>query len=198
MQHPYAWCVHIYYAASICLMCPYLLCSIHMLDMSIFTIQHPYAWCAYIYYAASICFMCPYLRCSIHMLDVSIFPMHSIHINGLAFRGDSTFQIVASAWKWRIYFAEFHYGQFLFQKKVSDRCYLMYCFLFVNMFNIHALQNEWEIGWIWWNVSFVIYSYRQVSNIRCTKSQHLKDSRTVLRLSLPNPLKPDVKLRMKM
>ena len=30
--------------------------------------------------------------------------------------------------------------------------------------------------------------YRQASNIRRTKSQHLKDSRTVLRLSLPNPL----------
>ena len=39
--------------------------------------------------------------------------------------------------------------------------------------------------------------YRQVSNIRHTKSQHLEDSRTVLRLSLPNPLKPDVKSRMK-
>ena len=41
-------------------------------------------------------------------------------------------------------------------------------------------------------------TYRQVSNIRSTKSQHLKCSRTVLRLSLPNPLKPDVKSRMKM
>ena len=41
-------------------------------------------------------------------------------------------------------------------------------------------------------------SYRQISNIRRTKSQHLKDSRTVLRLSLPNPLKPVVKSRMKM
>ena len=40
--------------------------------------------------------------------------------------------------------------------------------------------------------------YRQVSNIRRTKSQHLKDPRTVLRLSLPNPLKPNVKSRMKM
>ena len=40
--------------------------------------------------------------------------------------------------------------------------------------------------------------YRQVSNIRRTKSQHLKDYRTVLRLPLPNPLKPDVKSRMKM
>ena len=42
------------------------------------------------------------------------------------------------------------------------------------------------------------YMYRQVSNIRRTKPQHLRDSRTVLRLSLPNPLKPDVKSRMKM
>ena len=40
--------------------------------------------------------------------------------------------------------------------------------------------------------------YRQVSNIRRTKSQHLKDSPTVLKLSLQNPLKPDVKSRMKM
>ena len=40
--------------------------------------------------------------------------------------------------------------------------------------------------------------YRQVSNIKRTKSQHLKDSRTVLWLSLLNPLKPDVKSRMKM
>ena len=40
--------------------------------------------------------------------------------------------------------------------------------------------------------------YRQVSNIRRTNSQHLKDSRTALRFSLPNPLRPDVKSRMKM
>ena len=37
------------------------------------------------------------------------------------------------------------------------------------------------------------FTYRQVSNIRRTKSQHLNDSRGVLRLSLPNSLKPDVK-----
>ena len=42
------------------------------------------------------------------------------------------------------------------------------------------------------------HAYRQVSNIRRTKFQHLKDYRTVLRLSLPNPLNPDVKSRMKM
>ena len=40
--------------------------------------------------------------------------------------------------------------------------------------------------------------YSKVSNIIRTKSQHLKDSRTVLRLSLPNLLKPDVKTWMKM
>ena len=47
-------------------------------------------------------------------------------------------------------------------------------------------------------LSTVIFMYRQVSYIRRTKPQHLKDSRTVLRLSLPNPLKPDIKSRMKM
>ena len=44
----------------------------------------------------------------------------------------------------------------------------------------------------------LIHEYRQVSNIRRTKYQHLKDSHTVLRLSLSNPLKPGVKSRMKM
>ena len=41
-------------------------------------------------------------------------------------------------------------------------------------------------------------AYRQVSYIKSTKSPHLNDSRTALRLSLPSPLKPDVKSRMKM
>ena len=35
-------------------------------------------------------------------------------------------------------------------------------------------------------------------NIRCTKSQNLNDCRLVLQLSLHNPLKPGVKLKMKM
>ena len=39
--------------------------------------------------------------------------------------------------------------------------------------------------------------YRQVSDIRHTESQHLKESSTALRLSLPNPFKPDAKSRMK-
>ena len=40
--------------------------------------------------------------------------------------------------------------------------------------------------------------YRKVSNIRRTKSPNLNVSRLALLLSLPNPLKPGVKLRMKM
>ena len=40
--------------------------------------------------------------------------------------------------------------------------------------------------------------YRQVSNIRRTQSKNTNVSRLVLQLSLPNPLKPGVKLRMKM
>ena len=40
--------------------------------------------------------------------------------------------------------------------------------------------------------------YRQTSNISSTKSQNLNVSHLVLQLSLPNPLKPGVKSRMKM
>ena len=45
-----------------------------------------------------------------------------------------------------------------------------------------------------WNIT----GYRKVSNIRRTKSQNLNASRLILELSLPIPLKPGVKLRMKM
>ena len=41
-------------------------------------------------------------------------------------------------------------------------------------------------------------TYHKVSNIRRTESQYLEDFRTVLQLSFPNPLKPEVKSRMKM
>ena len=37
---------------------------------------------------------------------------------------------------------------------------------------------------------------RQLPNIRGTQSQNINVSRLVLQLSLPNPLKPGVKLRM--
>ena len=41
-------------------------------------------------------------------------------------------------------------------------------------------------------------TYRQFSNIKRTQSPNINVSRLVLQLSLPNPLKPRVKLRMKM
>ena len=41
-------------------------------------------------------------------------------------------------------------------------------------------------------------TYRQISNIRCTKSQNLNVSHLVLQLSLGIILKPGVKSRMKM
>ena len=40
--------------------------------------------------------------------------------------------------------------------------------------------------------------YRKISDIRCAKSSNLIVSRLVLHLSLPNPLKPGVKSRLKM
>ena len=47
--------------------------------------------------------------------------------------------------------------------------------------------------------AFVRYGdYRKISNISRTKSSHLNVSRLVLQLSLPNPIKPGVKSRMKM
>ena len=45
----------------------------------------------------------------------------------------------------------------------------------------------------------MIFTYRQVSYISRTKSQHFEDSRTAMRLPLSNnPLKPDVQSGMKM
>ena len=42
------------------------------------------------------------------------------------------------------------------------------------------------------------YIYRKTTSERHNKSQNLNVSHLVLQLSLPNPLKPDVKSRMKM
>ena len=49
-----------------------------------------------------------------------------------------------------------------------------------------------------WPRSKTHVNYRQFSNVRGTQSQNINVSRLVLLLSLPNPLKPGVKLRMKM
>ena len=55
--------------------------------------------------------------------------------------------------------------------------------------------------WFWeqptWRLSFRC-KYRQFSNIRRSQSPNINISRLILQLSLPNPLKPGVKLRMKM
>ena len=47
-------------------------------------------------------------------------------------------------------------------------------------------------------VQFLEETYRKISNIRRTQSPNLNVSRLVLQLSLPNPMKPVVKSRMKM
>ena len=43
-----------------------------------------------------------------------------------------------------------------------------------------------------------LLTYHKVSNIRRTKYQNFNDSRLILQLSVPNPLKPSVKSIMKM
>ena len=45
---------------------------------------------------------------------------------------------------------------------------------------------------------FCLQNYRKISNIRRTKSQNLNVSRFILQLFVPNPMKPGVKLEMKM
>ena len=49
-----------------------------------------------------------------------------------------------------------------------------------------------------WSRDGGLWTYRKVSNIRRTKCKNLNDSRLVLQLSVPNPLKPSVKSIMKM
>ena len=70
------------------------------------------------------------------------------------------------------------------------------------LFRRFELQAHKEfVKWVPENLHFnslLLGMYRQVSDISCTKYQHLKDSLTVLRLSLPNTLKPDIESRMKM
>ena len=60
------------------------------------------------------------------------------------------------------------------------------------------MQTEHTLNLTCWVYFRKITIYCQVYNIRHTKSQLLKYFRTALRLSLPNPLEPDVKSRMKM
>ena len=57
---------------------------------------------------------------------------------------------------------------------------------------------EAESGFVLHRVSTITLTYRITSNIRRTESQNLNDSRVVLQLALPNPLKPGIKSIMKM
>ena len=59
-------------------------------------------------------------------------------------------------------------------------------------------HNEYLSNTDGWALMIWYYQYRQFSNISCTQSQNVNVSHLVLQLSLPNPLKPCVKLRMKM
>ena len=49
-----------------------------------------------------------------------------------------------------------------------------------------------------WDISNQFSINHKISNIRCSKSLNLTVSGLVLQLSWPNPMKPGVKLRMKM
>ena len=62
-----------------------------------------------------------------------------------------------------------------------------------------AIFIDYAVCYNWtFSVKLTWWSYRKISNIRRTKFQTLNVSRLVLQLSLPNPMKPGVKSRMKM
>ena len=78
--------------------------------------------------------------------------------------------------------------------------------------NNPALSHQYVLEWqCWWwvhprltfpftlhHVSAIMREYRKTSCISCTKFQNLNVSCLLLKWALPNPLKPGVKLRMKM
>ena len=68
------------------------------------------------------------------------------------------------------------------------------------VFNLGHLTQVHEVYGSWSGSEgvSVLSKHRNVSNIRRTKYQNLTVSRLILQLPLPNPLKPGVKLRIKM
>ena len=72
-------------------------------------------------------------------------------------------------------------------RQYAIMCFFKYRMLYIDQIFRFLMSDVW-----------FFLDYRQVSNIRRTKYQHLKDSHTALRLPFMNPLKPDVKSRMKM
>ena len=73
---------------------------------------------------------------------------------------------------------------------------------FVTLWGIPKYNELWSIILRQTSYQVTVYymfsKYRKISNIRHIKSQNLNDPRLVLQFSLPNPLKPGVKSRMKM
>ena len=103
------------------------------------------------------------------------------------------------------------YIQRLFLPEKSMILYNILLFFGISR-NSHILLWNWECytfkGYFcMWNQWFCIIScyilvfqetVTYCHNIRCTKSQNLNVSHLILQLSLPNPLRPGVKSRMKM
>ena len=63
--------------------------------------------------------------------------------------------------------------------------------------NSHQLLTQLNVVARISNIIHKQTAYRQFSNIRRTQSPNINVSRLILQLSLPNPLKPGINLRMK-
>ena len=66
------------------------------------------------------------------------------------------------------------------------------------VFSHIIMTNNGKICGDIWEDQRSLYEYREISNIRRTKTQNLNNCRLVLRLSRPNIVNPGVKARMKM
>ena len=74
--------------------------------------------------------------------------------------------------------------------EMDSRLYVnacMYIYVDISFMSICTTQHK-----------YIICIYRKISNIRRTKTRNLNVYRLVLQLSLPNPMKPGVKSRIKM
>ena len=64
------------------------------------------------------------------------------------------------------------------------------------MQSANRVYNSWGVLYIATNLAFVLVTlmYRETSSIKRTKSPNLNISRLFFQLSMPNPLKPGIKV----
>ena len=76
--------------------------------------------------------------------------------------------------------------------------YIIFFPKYISTVNAESVSSLLEVPYQTDGYDHIHHIYRKISNIGCTQNQNLNDSRLIMQLPLPNPLKPGVKSRMKM